>query len=143
MKWSYLVPTKNGIAVLLKPRPWRYHSLIELSVLFRVKSNMNRMATASLHTNGSMFTNSRWPPKSQMENVISVLRIEMVFSMKLTPISVSLRLLVLLIGFPSHTQRLDIVLIPAAFDIFHHQAGFSYLSVSNHPNLDDDTALSP
>ena len=46
---------------------------------------MKSMATASLHTRGSMLTNSRWPPRSQIENVISVLRIEMVFSMKLTP----------------------------------------------------------
>ena len=84
-KWSYLVPTRNGIAVLLKPLPWRYHSLMEFSVLFRVKSNMNKIATASLQTSGSIFTNSRWPPRSQMENVISVFRIEMVFSMKFTP----------------------------------------------------------
>jgi hypothetical protein len=39
-----------------------------------------------------MFTNSRWPPRSQMEKVISVFRIEMVFSMKLTPANVSFRL---------------------------------------------------
>lgn len=89
-KWSYFVPTKKGIAVLLKPRPWRYHSLMELSVLFRVRSNMKSMATASLQTRGSMLTNSRWPPRSQIEKVISVFRIEIVFSMKLTPEVVSL-----------------------------------------------------
>ena len=88
-KWSYLVPIKNGIAVLLNPRPCRYHSLIELSVLFLVRSNMNRIATASLHTSGSMLTNSRCPPRSHIEKVISVFRIEMVFSMKLTPADVS------------------------------------------------------
>jgi hypothetical protein len=43
----------------LKPRPCRYHSLIEFNVLFRVKSNMKSMATASLQTNGNIFTNSR------------------------------------------------------------------------------------
>src|SRR5215472_2345103 len=64
---SYFVPTRNGMAVLLKPRPCRYHSLIELRVLLRVRSNMNKMATASLQTRGSMLTNSRCPPKSQME----------------------------------------------------------------------------
>ena len=75
----------NGIAVLLKPRPWRYHSLMLFSVLLRVRSNMKRMATASLQTSGSMLTNSRCPPRSQIEKVISVFRMEMVFSMKLTP----------------------------------------------------------
>lgn len=84
-KWSYLVPTRNGMAVLLKPRPCLYHSLMEFNVLFLVRSNIKSMATASLQTKGSMFTNSRWPPRSQMEKVISVFRIEMVFSMKLTP----------------------------------------------------------
>jgi len=84
---SYFVPTKNGIAVcpnkvssqllplstfrrlarqtlvdrhtLLNPLACLYHSLIELRVDFRDKSNMNRIATASLHTSGSMLTNSR------------------------------------------------------------------------------------
>ena len=51
---------------------------------------MKSMATASLQTRGSMLTNSRWPPRSQIEKVISVLRIEIVFSMKLTPLMVSL-----------------------------------------------------
>ena len=70
---------------LLNPRAWRYHSLTELSVDFRERSNMNRIATASLQTSGSMFTNSRCPPRSQMENVMVVRRTEIVFSMKLTP----------------------------------------------------------
>lgn len=51
---------------------------------------MNKMATASLQTRGSMLTNSRCPPRSQIEKVISVFRIEMVFSIKLTPISAML-----------------------------------------------------
>lgn len=119
---------KDERCTLLKPRLCRYQSLIELSVLFRVRSNMNRMATASLETSGSIETNSRWPPRSQIyegsrvcvgagtkeriqgrtkgetrvpscsarqfkaiqegqrtEKVISVFRIEMVFSIKLTP----------------------------------------------------------
>lgn len=46
---------------------------------------MKRIATASLHTSGSMFTNSRWPPKSQIENVIVVRRTLIVFSIKFTP----------------------------------------------------------
>ena len=35
---------------------------------------MNNMATASLHTRGNILTNSRCPPKSHIENVISVFR---------------------------------------------------------------------
>jgi hypothetical protein len=41
---------------LLKPLAWRYHSLMELRVDLRERSNMKRMATASLHTKGSMLT---------------------------------------------------------------------------------------
>src|SRR6266700_3432507 len=70
---------------LLNPRACRYHSFTELSVDLRDRSNMNKMATASLQTSGSMFTNSRCPPRSQMENVIVVRRTEIVFSIKLTP----------------------------------------------------------
>lgn len=80
-----LVPRDLGNLTLLNPLAWRYHSLMLFSVLFLVKSNMNNIATASLHTRGNMFTNSRWPPRSQIEKVISVLRMEMVFSMKFTP----------------------------------------------------------
>jgi len=60
-------------------------TLTLLRVAFLERSNMKRMATASLQTSGSMLTNSFWPPRSQMEKVISVLRMEMVFSMKFTP----------------------------------------------------------
>ena len=42
---------------------------------------MNRIATASLHTKGSMLTNSLCPPRSQIENVMVVRRTEIVFSM--------------------------------------------------------------
>ena len=97
---SNLVPIRNGIAVfmtisksannrsvqalsaltLLKPCACGYHSLTEFSVDFRDKSNMNRMATASLKTNGNiMLTNSR------PEKVIVVRVIEIVFSMKFRP----------------------------------------------------------
>ena len=81
---------------LLNPLACRYHSLIEFSVLFLDKSNMNKMATASLQTSGSIVTNlrfferrkaggvnfrffshvllsgtySRDPPRSQTEKVI-------------------------------------------------------------------------
>ena len=44
---------------LLNPLACRYHSLIELSVDFRLKSNINNMATASLQTKGNILTNSR------------------------------------------------------------------------------------
>jgi len=83
--WSYLVPMRNGIAVLLNPRACRYHSLMLLSVDLRERSNMKSNATASLHTSGSIDTNSRCPPRSQMLNVISLPLSVMVFSMKLTP----------------------------------------------------------
>jgi hypothetical protein len=72
-------------STLLNPRAWRYHSFTEFSVDFRDRSNMNKMATASLQTRGNIFTNSRCPPKSHIENVMVVRRTEIVFSMKLTP----------------------------------------------------------
>jgi hypothetical protein len=74
-KVSYFVPMRTGIAVwcdcqrdlmsrslrhtLLKPLACLYHSFTLFRVAFRVKSNMKRMATASLDTSGSMETNSR------------------------------------------------------------------------------------
>lgn len=36
------------------------------------------------------------------------------------------------------TQRLDIVLVEAAFDVLDHETRLSYLRVSNHSNFDDD-----
>ena len=85
----------------LNPLACRYHSLIEFSVCRRVRSNINKIATASLQTRGSILTNSLWPkidklmtksltgvilpPRSQILNVISVLRMHIVFSIKLTP----------------------------------------------------------
>ena len=74
-----------------------------------------------------------------MEKVISVLRIEIVFSIKLTPATVSLGVLSHL-GLRIHTQRLNVVLVPASLHVFHHQAGLPNLSVSYHPNLNYDTA---
>lgn len=64
---SNLVPTRKGIAVLLNPLACLYHSFIELSVLFLERSNMKRIATASLQTSGSMLTNSRWPVRREWE----------------------------------------------------------------------------
>ena len=84
-KTSYLVPTRNGIAVLLNPRACLYQSLIEFNVDFRERSNMNKTATASVATSGSMLVNSASPPKSQMEKVISVFLMLIVRSMKFTP----------------------------------------------------------
>jgi hypothetical protein len=46
---------------LLMDRTCRYHSLTLKSVALRVRSNMKRIATASLQTSGSMLMNSRWP----------------------------------------------------------------------------------
>lgn len=43
------------------PRACLYHSFMEFSVDVRVRSNINKIATASLQTRGSMFTNSLWP----------------------------------------------------------------------------------
>lgn len=127
------------MAVLLKPLPCRYHSLIEFKVLFLVRSNMNNMATASLHTRGSMLTNSRWPPRSHMEKVISVFRIEIVFSMKLTPRnSASGRLS---LGFRVFTKGLNVVLIPTTFNVFDHQARLSNLRITHHAHFDHHTTL--
>lgn len=83
---------RNHEQTLLNPRAWRYHSFTEFSVDFRERSNMNRMATASLQTSGSMLTNSRWPPKSHIENVMVVRRTDIVFSMKLTPAAQLIRM---------------------------------------------------
>lgn len=85
-----------------------------------------------------MFTNSRWPPRSQIENVISVFRIEIVFSIKLTPGTVSRRIP---LRFRGHTECLDVVLIPAALDVLDHQACLSDLGVAHHAYLDHHTAL--
>lgn len=35
-------------------------------------------------------------------------------------------------------KRLDIIFVPAAFDIFHHQRRLADLGVAYHPNLDDN-----
>src|SRR5690625_1470854 len=119
---------------------------MELSVLFRVRSNMKSMATASVHTRGSMLTNSLWPPRSHIEKVISVFRMEIVFSMKLTP--TGNKHIVSLIGqyisqglynWLFRTQCLDIVFVPASLHIFHHQTRLANLRVSNHPDLDHNT----
>lgn len=73
------------------------HAAMAHKVDLRDRSNINRMATASLHTKGSMlhrnatpissfqagrqskhayFTNSRCPPRSHIEKTICVLRID-------------------------------------------------------------------
>jgi hypothetical protein len=44
---------------LLNPLACLYHSFILFRVDFLVRSNMNRMATASFDTRGNMLTNSR------------------------------------------------------------------------------------
>jgi hypothetical protein len=74
---------------------------MELRVDFLDKSNINRIATASLQTRGSIFTNSRCPssgyyvfliklpPRSQILKVISVPLIAIVFSIKFTPIKMN------------------------------------------------------
>lgn len=93
---SYFVPIRTGIAVcesamtedatgslhhpstttltLLNPLACLYHSFTEFKVLFLVKSNMNKIATASLLTRGSIDTNSRCPPRSQIYDCQSTFR---------------------------------------------------------------------
>lgn len=95
----------NVSQTLFSPRACLYHSLMLLRVDLRVRSNVKRMATASLHTRGNMLTNSFWPnsddvrrihsffrwwwvclpPRSHMLKVISVFRITTDRSIKLTP----------------------------------------------------------
>lgn len=58
----------SKVCTLLKPRACRYHSLMLLSVDFRDRSNINSSATASLHTNGNIETNSRWPNNNNNNN---------------------------------------------------------------------------
>jgi hypothetical protein len=112
--------------------------LMEFSVLFRVKSNMKSMATASLQTSGNMFTNSRWPPRSQIENVISVFLIEIVFSIKLTPVAVS-KVAVELQMF--RTKCLNVIFVPAALNVFHHQTSLANLRISDHADLNNDAGI--
>ena len=56
----------DGKLTLLKPLACLYHSFTLFRVVFRVRSNIKSIATASLETRGSMETNSRWPPRSQI-----------------------------------------------------------------------------
>lgn len=87
-----------------------------------------------------MLTNSLWPPRSHIEKVISVFRIDMVFSMKLTPAQ-SRQYIRKHDAVDMLTQGLDIVLIPAAFDVFHHERCLANLSVTDHADLDDNATL--
>lgn len=137
VEFFYEKMSGDDTRTLLNPRAWRYHSFTELRVDFRERSNMKRMATASLQTRGSMFTNSLWPPKSHIENVIVVRRTEIVFSMKLTPGGWS-ELVAGGTGKEICTQRLNIVLVETALDVLDHQACLSYLRVANHADLDDN-----
>ena len=52
-------PREWAALTLLNPLACLYHSLILFNVDLRVRSNMNRMATASFETRGSIETNSR------------------------------------------------------------------------------------
>ncbi len=70
---------RNGIAVFMTISK----SANDKSISYCDKSNMNRiLATISLQ---NQLTNSRCPPRSQIENVIAVRLTEIVFSMKVTP----------------------------------------------------------
>lgn len=42
-------------------------------------------------------------------------------------------------GVEKRTERLDIVLVETALDILDHQTCFSYLRVTDHPDLDNHT----
>jgi hypothetical protein len=40
-----------------------------------------------------------------------------------------------------HTECLDVVFVPAALDVFDHQAGLADLRISDHANLDYHTGV--
>ena len=82
------------------PLTCRYQSRRLLRVDSLDRSNVKSIATASLHTSGSILANCFWPfffigilstnhihlpPRSHILNVISVCRMDIVFSIKLTP----------------------------------------------------------
>mmetsp|Transcript_6007 Transcript_6007/g.18054 ORF Transcript_6007/g.18054 Transcript_6007/m.18054 type:complete len:336 (+) Transcript_6007:194-1201(+) len=84
-KKSYLVPTSTGVAATLFAVASLYHRLTLESVERRPRSNMNRKASASLHTSGSVCLKSCCEPGSHTLKTTSVSRTGTVFSMKLTP----------------------------------------------------------
>jgi hypothetical protein len=121
----------------LSPLACRYHSFTLSNVDFLERSNMKNIATASLQTNGSILKNSRCPPRSQMLNVISVLRRTTVFSRKLTPARKDLskqQPLMRATGteVPNHTKRLNIVFVKFVLNVFDHERCFSNLLNSVH-----------
>lgn len=56
--WIFVFASRSR-QTLLNPLACLYHSLILFKVDLRVRSNMNRIATASLDTRGNIETNSR------------------------------------------------------------------------------------
>lgn len=76
-----------------------------------------------------------------MEKVISVFRMLMVFSMKLTPRIESQYVWVGGSQYGLLTQCLDVVLVPAALDVFDHQTCLANLRVADHAHLDDDRRI--
>ena len=66
-----------------------------------------------------------------MENVISVFRMLMVFSIKLTP-DISA-------GGSECTKRLNVILVKSTLDVFDHETRLSDCRVSYHSYFDDDT----
>lgn len=82
---SYFVPTNIGIAKSLRPYTCRYHSFTESSVSGLVRSNKNIIAEEPTEASGSMFMNSRCPPRSIKENIMSVDRRFIFLFRKFTP----------------------------------------------------------
>lgn len=39
------------------------------------------------------------------------------------------------------TQCLNVILVPAALDVFHHQTRFADLGIADHADLDDDARV--
>jgi hypothetical protein len=85
-----------------------------------------------------MLTNSRWPPRSHMENVIVVLRTEMVFSIKLTPGQRDQATRKRGRQREILTQRLNVILIKTSLHILDHETRFANLRVPDHSDLYHD-----
>lgn len=82
---SYFVPMRKASAFLFSLRALMNHSFTECSVALRLRSNMKKRATLSLHTKSSMLIKSFCPPRSQIISEMSVFAILIDFSKKLTP----------------------------------------------------------
>lgn len=85
-KSSNFVPIKIGIAVLFHFLALSYQSIILVSVHRLVRSNMNRIATASLHAIGTWSTGWLSPATSQMLKASLAPRTASVLSIRFRPV---------------------------------------------------------